>query len=1073
MKKYLWAALLELGLLLQAAAADYTLLPVAGGNNLRVPPAMPVAGGANDSKCVNFDTVSFTYDFAGYFKQNDWSLELFVRELPRRQSKNILRLSSRRGDELTLSMSRAAQGRVLSLECGAEHLELQKDTPIGVWKKLLFTKTGDQLSVSYDGKKLENMSVPANFSPQTLTVYASMVDEVKLTGPAGNLVLDWEKDYTAKITTVNNTGTVAARLYGFDNFVISLDPSERDFPMLELVNAANEPRTVTVRGDIKSEINQIAKTWEYQVELAPGSELREPLKFPMTLANDIYHMNLSVDGLTNPFAVKQNFMYIGPRSDAKGPGCFGLHDGDNNVFGFWPEAIPLRYAHKYLYWGYVQGPAWEKDWDGNYGLDPAIDPAEWNWNPMLDWEINAGRRELYVCIQSNPLNEWYRSKEYDHMQTRPWGKRGGCPDFAKYAKFVAAAGKHYQGKVRLWEVDNEPNTYHSYGNNVGDYAQSCKVVYQNLKAADPANFVYIICGTCNFVPWMQKVFEAGGGKYADGISWHTYTTPNMADGCAMPQMLEDAVKATPPNIRKFINSECGVLCIPRFEPDRPIAPDEVKKHIAAKTPGFSSAQVWPGPFNDEYTAAASHTRNAVINFLNGAKGFVFFGWNQNWPKKPAEWQKEDHGFYLISPVSNGEQTPNLLTLACAVMAHEFAGVDLEGKPYRALQSGFVRAGVFGKVDGGEVMAIWTKAPPSSVIIEAKTAELGMTTSFGQRSTLQGVAGADGVFTYPLTFNDLQTVYLHSAKPGMAIRPSPVEQVKIEQLNNQSATIDITLLNRFGKEWQAAVTPGKVTGFEVSPAKLSAAVADKKRKMLRFTVQSLDSAAVNRRVSIPFAVTMPDGTDYLQSVDYLVRGMIKINDLAGVKIDRVDQAVMGRPSELAALMEPKWWQGPKELSAAVKLSSNSEALTVTVEVHDALFKAPAAWPGVGGSCVELFFDFRSAAEGAGTPPYQDKVWQFLLIPPTEKYGPAKMFCPQLKDKVNTSGFAVAGKMIDGQNYVVTLTIPWQAIGGRMTQFGFDAGVNGPFPDKAERKTQLMLFGTGSNATDAANFGIAKE
>ena len=79
-----------------------------------------------------------------------------------------------------------------------------------------------------------------------------------------------------------------------------------------------------------------------------------------------------------------HFFRAEPRGEKAGPGLFGLHDADVNLFGFWPDALPLRFAHKYLRWGYVVGPAWVRDWNGNHGLDPATPPGEWNWNEKID-----------------------------------------------------------------------------------------------------------------------------------------------------------------------------------------------------------------------------------------------------------------------------------------------------------------------------------------------------------------------------------------------------------------------------------------------------------------------------------------------------------------------------------------------------------------------------------------------------------------------------------------------------------------------------------------------------------------
>jgi len=61
------------------------------------------------------------------------------------------------------------------------------------------------------------------------------------------------------------------------------------------------------------------------------------------------------------------------------------------------------------------------------------------------------------------------------------------------------------------------------------------------------------------------------------------------------------------------------------------------------------------------------------------------------------------------------------------------------------------------------------------------------------------------------------------------------------------------------------------------------------------------------------------------------------------------------------------------------------------------------------------------------------------------------------------------------YVLDVSVPWSLAGGDDPKptFGFDVGVNGGDPGKANRrKTQMMLFGTQHNAVSAADFGSVR-
>lgn len=73
----------------------------------------------------------------------------------------------------------------------------------------------------------------------------------------------------------------------------------------------------------------------------------------------------------------------------------------------------------------------------------------------------------------------------------------------------------------IWEPINEPNL----GMSPEGYIESIlKVQYPEVKAANPqANFLGgSICGLDNY-GWVRRLFELGGQKYFDGISFHPYT----------------------------------------------------------------------------------------------------------------------------------------------------------------------------------------------------------------------------------------------------------------------------------------------------------------------------------------------------------------------------------------------------------------------------------------------------------------------------------------------------------------------------------------------------------------------
>ena len=155
----------------------------------------------------------------------------------------------------------------------------------------------------------------------------------------------------------------------------------------------------------------------------------------------------------------------------------------------------------------------------------------------------------------------------------------------------------------------------------------------------------------------------------------------------------------------------------------------------------------------------------------------------------------------------------------------------------------------------------------------------------------------------------------------------------------------------------------------------------------------------------------------------------------------------------------------------RLGCNEEALFLVARVRDRHPRLPKVWPGVAGSCLELFFDFRTPAEGLGRAAYGKQVFQLLIRPPVEKGMPPELWSPQ-RPELSGKLLRLEGGCLAEGGYWITLALPWKLVvsgGVRPERFGFDAGINGSFADRAERKAQLMLFGTDQNFRNASKFG----
>jgi len=125
--------------------------------------------------------------------------------------------------------------------------------------------------------------------------------------------------------------------------------------------------------------------------------------------------------------------------------------------------------------------------------------------------------------------------------TRREGNAAGAyappDDYKDYGDFVATVVKRYQGRVRFYQLWNEPNIYPEWGErpvNPEEYASLLKVGATAARAADP-NVVIILgalASTIELTPtppyglndlvYLQRLYDAGAAPYFDILAMQGY-----------------------------------------------------------------------------------------------------------------------------------------------------------------------------------------------------------------------------------------------------------------------------------------------------------------------------------------------------------------------------------------------------------------------------------------------------------------------------------------------------------------------------------------------------------------------
>ncbi len=1058
-------------------------------------PTVPAEPGGAKGDCMGIEA-EFSYQLAPFVSfEKGGSASFFMRDNLRRSEKTLLSLHDGK-TSLTISIAPVSEGKKLKLTLTADQKVLASATSeapaTAEWTAHTLRWTAAEASLEKDGKAVASVKIGVPFDPKRLSLNVYRVDELAVVGN-GSFKLNWDdaSGYGATGEAKNPSDAVIARLHGFDAMVVSQERSpRRDRPALQLCNASASERTVVVHFSLASELRNHSGEWTQEVKVPPRSSVEDFIQFPFVLDTDVYHLTTKVDGAELPERdALRNFMYVERRNEPAGPPKFGFHTFGVSTLGSWPDALPVHWRHMYANWGYIVGPMWLKDWDGNFGLNPDTPPEQWNWESRIDWSIKEGRKTL-VSASSVPYFPWMREKEYDASymnKTYPWGKAGGSPNLMRYRQFIHALAERYKGKVDIYELDNEPNTISYSGKPAADYAEVMKAAGEEIHAADSHAQVFGISGTSQFVDYIRDAFATGAAEKVDGVSWHTYTTPMLPGESGLPQMLKRARETIDATGRKLpvMNTETGVFTACREVCDQPIKPERLAELIKQGVTPLTVPSGWPSYALDEWTASKSMVQNITCNFAAGTRQFFFFGWDPKMEKEKSWWGEQGEGcFQMFGRVKDGTMTPSLFTLACAVAMTQMEGVLTE-KTVPVDQDGIVGA-VFEKADGGQLAVMWSSGGRRTAMLRTSCPEIDMVSLFGARKTLAAKGTSSCLHRIEL---DDKPIYLHFKKPGLTISPSPVIGFERTPGTAGERKIKFTLVNRFDAKWTGSVTFASVEGMKITPAKFDFSLDPGGRQVVE-TVCAPPMGMSKGVHVVDAATALPDGAPFVFPVEIDVRPSFTIEklpndftlkDVSGWKplsgelpIDKPEQVALGRPPELTSLQEERYWKGPDELSAKVATGYNDKGFFVRITVHDKNKGPLKTWPGVEGSCIEWFFDLRSSAKGLGGAAYDKGVTQIVAKPALSDGEKVELWSAG-NTPVPFKGVEAVGGAADAASYWMGIFVPWTVIDDAAKTpdaLGFDVGVDGPPAGAVGRKSQMFLFGGAYSNKDASGFGAGR-
>jgi len=148
----------------------------------------------------------------------------------------------------------------------------------------------------------------------------------------------------------------------------------------------------------------------------------------------------------------------------------------------------------------------------------------YNWSRSDQIVNGLSPRGVTILFNFGRTPQWASSS--------PWKTCGGGPgqcmppySMTDWGNWVRAVVTRYKGRIKYYELWNEPDAWNWWSGTTSQMIQMAKVAYPIIKSVDPGAIVVSPCPQgVNGYKWMDGFFAAGGASYVDVIAFHGYVT---------------------------------------------------------------------------------------------------------------------------------------------------------------------------------------------------------------------------------------------------------------------------------------------------------------------------------------------------------------------------------------------------------------------------------------------------------------------------------------------------------------------------------------------------------------------
>lgn len=181
----------------------------------------------------------------------------------------------------------------------------------------------------------------------------------------------------------------------------------------------------------------------------------------------------------------------------------------------------IRYAKQQFMWSYIEP-----------------EPGNFEWSDYDEIVDLYRQNDIEVIARLDWPPRWVQPAEWAGRPSRlDWNVPPA--DLQDYARFVAAVAEHFRGRVRFYQIWNEPNLVSEWGFNPShpvdpkEYAHMLRVASRAIREADPNAVILLaplaintetvdIAGNMSDLAFLEGLYEAGAEQYFDIVSANAF-----------------------------------------------------------------------------------------------------------------------------------------------------------------------------------------------------------------------------------------------------------------------------------------------------------------------------------------------------------------------------------------------------------------------------------------------------------------------------------------------------------------------------------------------------------------------